>query len=134
MDKLLSNGDGVQGFGFMDLLKQEEPQQPAQQQTVQPRLGSLAQPGPGERGECCLLTAAVTVFAPVRELVGYQSTQLCAVAQTQVLAVRPQPPPPPHCQAASRPHRCSNSRQRCMLSRAALRRPLAAFRSSRWRA
>ena len=53
MDKLLASGDGVQGFGFMDLLKQEEPQQPAQQQTVQPRLGSLAQPGPGERGECC---------------------------------------------------------------------------------
>ena len=66
MDKLLASGDGAAGFGFMDLLKQEEPQQPAQQQAVQPRLGSLAQPGPGERGECCLPTAAASLIAPVR--------------------------------------------------------------------
>ena len=62
---------------------------------------------------------------------GLQSTQLCAPAQTQVLAV---PPQPPRCRAASRPHSCSNSRRRCMLSRAASLRPLGAFHSSQWRA
>lgn len=43
-DRLAGGGEGL-GGGFMDLLMDTAPQQPAQQ-----RLGSLSQPGPGERG------------------------------------------------------------------------------------
>lgn len=54
-DKLLGGG---LGGGFMALLTDEAP--PAPQQQAQQRLGSLAQPGPAERG--ALLAAAPVAF------------------------------------------------------------------------